>query len=325
MKRMKNDIQANDQVYTSFALESMKLRTNGNGKKYLKFLLSDVTGKIKGYKWDEPEFMYYDMLKEKTIIAVVGNAILFNGSLILNVKEAWPLTKDEYDLSDFAGTVKEGIPYWEAIFDELIEKVQNNQCRRVIDSFFGDRNFKTLFMEAPDGVSDQYGHIGKLLKHTVKITSQAFLMAENYPGRLDRDLLMTGAMLHDIGKIRELYWEVGCSYTAAGKLVGHMGLGLMMLEQQVKGLAGVPEDLTLHLSHMILSHHGEPAWGSPVKPDTPEAVVLHMLHHIDAKLDSLKDSTPRDVLSGDAKIIGSETYKDKYATSKLTIKEETLV
>jgi 3'-5' exoribonuclease len=320
---MKIDIQANAEVNTFFALESMKLKTNGNKKKYLELRLYDYTGKIKGYVWNEPELMFSE-LKEKTIISVIGSACLYNGSLLLNVTDARVAQKYEYDIDDFEEPVEEGISYWEGELNGLVEEIKEANCRRIIDSFLSDKSFKSLFVEAPEKVSIRRGYIGELLKHTVMIMSQGFQLSKDDPERLDRDLLMTGAFLHDIGKIRELYWEVGCAYTDIGKLVGHIGLGLMMLEEKFR-MKDFPEDLALLLKHMILSHHGAPAVGSPVEPAIPEAVVLQMLETTETKLEHLRYSTPEGVWSGYGKCISSEILHGKYTKVPLKSKEDILV
>lgn len=323
MKILKKNIRANDQVTTFFALESMRLRTSRNKNNFLELSFYDRTGKIKGYLWNDPVIMSA-VLREKTIVKVKANAGLYNDSLILNVEKVRQANKDEYDINDFMQVVAGGIPFWRDRLLSLVGLVKEANCRRLIDGFLEDQAFMDLFTTAPGGVSIHHGYAGGLLEHTVTIMGQAVLFAEMHPGLLDQDLLLSGAFLHDIGKTRELFWEIGREYTTEGKLIGHIGIGIMMLDEKLNGIHGFPNDLALLLRHMILSHHGDPAFGSPVRPAVPEAVALHMLDNTDAKLNHLSvhlgNSAPDEAWSGFDKVLNTEIFRGKYAQK--TLKKE---
>ncbi len=282
MKIMKKDIRANDQVTTFFALESMRLKTSRNKNNYLELYFHDQTGKVKGYLWNDPVIMSAT-LKEKTIVKVKANASLYNDSLILNVEKIRQANKEEFDINDFMEVVVGGVPHWLGRLSEVIAEIKESNCKRLIDSFLQDKAFMTLFAEAPGGVSIHHSYVGGLLEHTVMIMTQGLNVAQKHPGLLDQDLLLSGAFLHDIGKTRELFWEIGREYTTEGRLMGHIAIGIMMIEEKLAAMPDFPRDLSLLLRHMVLSH-GSLEFGSPVRPATPEALVLSLLDNTDAKI-----------------------------------------
>lgn len=173
-----------------------------------------------------------------------------------------------------------------------------------------------LFLTSPGGISIHHNYIGGLLEHTVGIMAQATLYADMHPALLDKDLLLTGAFLHDIGKTREIYWEIARERTTEGKLLGHIAIGLSLLEEKLRNLKSFPADLALLLKHLILSHHGTLEWGSPVRPSPAEAIVLHLLDNLDAKVNHLYChlgiSDPEAEWSPYDKVLNTEIYQKKF-------------
>jgi 3'-5' exoribonuclease len=160
--------------------------------------------------------------------------------------------------------------------------VANNHLQRLLRALFGDQEFRRAFERAPAAKAAHHAYVHGLLEHTVSVAGLARLIAGHYP-HLDADLLITGALLHDIGKVEELTLGPPLDYTDAGRLEGHLVLGARMLEARVAKLKGFPPAVAAHLRHMILSHHGTEEFGSPIKPKTPEALALHALDDLDAK------------------------------------------
>jgi len=315
MKIMKKDIRANDQVTTYFALESMRLKTSRNKNNYLELSFYDRTGKIKGYLWNDP-VMASAVLREKTIVKVKANVSLYNDSLLLNVENIRQATKDEYDMDDFMEVVAGGIPHWQGRLIEAVGEIKEANCRRLVERFLQDEAFMATFSEAPGGVSIHHGYVGGLLEHTVMIMEQGLQVAQKQPGLLDQDLLLTGAFLHDIGKTRELFWEIGREYTTEGKLMGHIAIGIMIIEEKLAAMPDFPKDLALLIRHMVLSHHGCLEFGSPVRPATPEALVLSLLDNTDAKINhvynQLANVSPDESWSGFDKVLETSLYQRKY-------------
>ena len=316
MKLMKKDIKPNEQITSFFALESMKLRKSKNQKNFLELVMQDKTGKIKGYLWDNP-VLAAAMLKEKSIIKVKGLTTMINDSLIMNVERARNAEKGEFELQDFLEVVQGGIELWHNKLLASVEQIRDRNCRAVVDLFLQDGAFIELFTTAPGGVSVHHSYVGGLLEHTATIMAQAVQVAEKHPGLMDMDLLLAGAFLHDIGKTRELYWEIAKEYTTEGKLLGHITIGILMLEEKLAGIKDFPPNLALMLKHMILSHHGDLAFGSPVRPAFPEAVTLNLLDNSDAKINHMYGflgySNPEDTWSNFDRILNTELYQKRYA------------
>jgi 3'-5' exoribonuclease len=175
-----------------------------------------------------------------------------------------------------------------------------------------------LFITAPGGISIHHNYVGGLLEHTTNSMELVSLFADRHSALLDKDLILTGTFLHDIGKTREIYWEVAKEYTTEGKLLGHITLGIMMLEEKLATLRGFPEELANRLRHMIVSHHGNLEFGSPVRPATPEALVLHLLEEADAKINHLYchlgNCEPEKEWSNYDRILQTEIYQKRYAS-----------
>jgi 3'-5' exoribonuclease len=316
MKLMKKDIKQNQQVTTFFALESMQIRKSNKAKQnFLLLNLYDKSGKITGYLWNDP-LEAAATLQEKSFVKVKGLTTTVNGSLILNIERIRTAERHEVDLRDFLEVVSGGVDLWHNRLLEQIELINDQNCKRLTREFLNDEGFMELFMTSPGGVSVHHNYIGGLLEHTVGIMSQAALYADRHPALLDKDLLLTGAFLHDIGKTREIYWEIAKEYTAEGKLLGHIAIGLSLLEEKLRNLKGFPADLALLLKHMVLSHHGTLEWGSPVRPSPPEALVLHLLDNLDAKVNHLYChlgvSDPEAEWSPYDKILNTEIYQKKF-------------
>jgi len=328
MKIMIKDLKPNEQVTTYFALESLKLRKSKNQRNFLELILQDRTGKIKGYLWDNP-VITAAVLKEKTVIKIRSITTLLNDSLILAVEKVRQANKNETDIRDFLEVVNGGVELWREKLLEPVDLIREFNCRRLVDSFLNDSGFLELFITSPAGVSVHHNYIGGLLEHTTTIMAQAAQMADRYPSLLDKDLLLTGAFLHDIGKTRELYWELAKEYTTEGKLLGHITIGILLLEEKIAELADFPADLALMLRHMILSHHGEIAFGSLVRPAIPEAIALNILDKSDARINHLCShlsySNPDESWSQFDKILNTQIYQKKYLKSQFKQLEVTQI
>jgi 3'-5' exoribonuclease len=315
MKLMKKDIRPNQHVTTFFALESMQLRKSRKQQPFLVLGLHDRTGKINGYLWNEPVEMA-ERLEEKTIVKVRGVATVANGSLIMNVEKIRRAEKDETDIRDFLEVAPGGITHWHERLLNAIGKIQDGRCRQLIKSFLDDSGFIELFITSPGGLSIHHCYVGGLLEHTVSAMELVSLFSDRHAALIHKDLLLTGAFLHDIGKTRELYWEIAKEYTTEGKLLGHITLGIMMLEEKLSGLKDFPEELSNRLRHMIVSHHGTLEYGSPVRPATPEALVLHLVEAADAKINHLYchmgNSDPGRDWSCYDRTLETEIYQKKY-------------
>jgi len=169
---------------------------------------------------------------------------------------------------------------------ELLRKIESLEIKSLIDRFLSDSSFVHLFKRAPAAKNFHHSTLGGLLEHTLSVCRLALLVAEHYP-ELNRDLLLAGAFLHDIGKVRELGVATSIDYTDEGRLVGHLSLGVSMVDEKLAAMKDFPEEIALRLKHLILSHHGEYEFGSPKKPAFLEAFALHLIDDLDAKMNGL--------------------------------------
>jgi 3'-5' exoribonuclease len=314
MKQMKSDLNPNEQVKTFFALESAEIRKTRDQRFFLVLTLSDKSGQLKGYIWNEPEEKAED-LRGVSYVYVEGKTKMYNGALILTIEEIRVTREEDIVMADFLEVVPGGVDLWMNSLREKIETIEDMNCRLLLDLLFSDQKFLEDFKIAPAAMTVHHNYVGGLMEHSVNTMAHAAYMSDKYPALLDRDLLLTGSLLHDIGKTRELTSGIIRSYTTEGRLLGHIPLGIMILDEKLHLMKRFPEDLGLLLRHMILSHHGSLEFGSPVRPATPEALALHHIENTDAKLNHLfchlKNSDPERVWSSYDKYLASEIYQRK--------------
>ncbi|MCR5515779.1 MAG: HD domain-containing protein [Lachnospira sp.] len=261
-------------------------RTN---KEYGNVILADKTGQIDTKIWDLnsggiQEFEVGDF------VDVSGQISSYNGSLQFKVERIRVANEDEYVISDYVPSSRYDV---EDMFKELlgfVDSVKNEYLKQLLNSFFrNDENFVKAFKNTSAAKTVHHGFTGGLLEHSLSVTRLCDKMAANYD-YLNRDLLISAAMLHDAGKTRELSEFPKNDYTDEGNFLGHIVIGYEMVMDKIKTIEGFPEMLKLEIGHCILSHHGELEYGSPKKPSIAEAIALSMADNIDAKLETLREA-----------------------------------
>lgn len=268
------------------------------GKPYDSLLLQDKTGVLDAKIWDvnsngigEFEAMDY--------IYVVGDVTSFQGSLQLNVKRVRKAGEGEYDPADYLPVSKKDIPQMYRELTSYIGQMKNTYLKSLAESFFLDADFAEKFQFHSAAKSVHHGFVGGLLEHTLNVTRICEFFARLYP-MLNRDLLLTAAMFHDIGKLSELSRFPENDYTDDGQLLGHIVIGAMEVREHIARIPGFPDRLASELIHCILAHHGELEFGSPKKPALAEAVALSFADNSDAKLETMKEAlagTPENSLA----------------------------
>jgi len=261
-------------------------RTN---KEYGNVILADKTGQIDTKIWDLnsggiQEFEVGDF------VDVSGQISSYNGSLQFKVERIRVANEDEYVISDYVPSSRYDV---EDMFKELlgfVDSVKNEYLKQLLNSFFrNDENFVKAFKNTSAAKTVHHGFTGGLLEHSLSVTRLCDKMAANYD-YLNRDLLISAAMLHDAGKTKELSEFPKNDYTDEGNFLGHIVIGYEMVMDKIKTIEGFPEMLKLEIGHCILSHHGELEYGSPKKPSIAEAIALSMADNIDAKLETLREA-----------------------------------
>jgi 3'-5' exoribonuclease len=224
-----------------------------------------------------------DGFEQGDVVAVTGMAELYRGELQLRLERVRAVPPDEASPTDFLPRSQKDLAALERRLAEVVKSVGNPHLQALLTGFFREADFRDRFFAAPGAKSLHHAYIGGLAEHTSEVVELCLKVCEIFP-RLDRDLLLTAAMLHDIGKLEELRWDTAFDYTDVGTLVGHIVLGEQRTREAMDRIEGFPEELKLRLSHILLSHHGTREYGSPVVPMTAEAIALHHAEDLDAKV-----------------------------------------
>ena len=260
-----------------------------NGKNYESLTLQDKTGVIDAKIWD-PNSMGIGEFEELDYVDVTGDVVSFQGDLQLNIRRARKCREGEYDPSDYVPVSDKNIDDMMRAIGRYIDTVQNEYLSRLLKAFFvEDEEFISDFRQSSAAKSVHHGFVGGLAEHTLGVTNLCHFYCRNYP-YLKRDLLIAVALLHDVGKTRELSKFPRNDYTEEGQFLGHIIIGLRMVDEKIAAIPGFPQLLADEVRHCILSHHGELEYGSPKKPALVEALALHFADNTDAKLEIFRES-----------------------------------
>ena len=259
-----------------------------NGKPYDNLILQDKTGTLDGKVWD-PNSQGIADYDEKDFIEVFGDVINYNGNLQLNIRQIRKAEEEEYNPADYMPTTEKSV---DGMYEELtayIRQISNKYLRQVLEFYYiKDEAFIKKFKAHSAAKTVHHGFSGGLLEHTLSVTRMCDYFATSY-SILNRDLLLSSAILHDIGKVKELSDFPDNDYTDEGQLIGHIVIGVEMINDAIRSIPGFPEKLAHELKHCIVAHHGELEYGSPKKPALAEAVALNMADSTDAKLQTLTE------------------------------------
>ncbi len=281
-----NGIKEGQAVDEIFLVKDMGRAETRSGKPYLMLTLMDRTGEIGARLWENAD-KFVGVCEPGNLVQVSGQAQAYRGILQLKIDNVLPVDKKGADIELFLQASKKNIAEMAREITAMAHSIQDVFCRKLLLAFFTDSSFFAEFQQAPAAKSMHHAYLGGLLEHTLAVAKLASQVADSYP-TLNRDLLMTGALLHDIGKTRELSYEsFPFEYTVRGRLVGHLVIGVEMIQDKIKTIPGFPEDLATRLQHLLLSHHGRYEFGSPALPMLSEAFVLNFLDDLDAKLNFL--------------------------------------
>lgn len=276
----------NQNITSSFVVASKQIKPKKNGEPYLALTLADRTGQIEAKMWDGvPEAM--NTFEQDDFIKVRGLLNKYNGRFQLTIHKVRSMEAGEVDYADYLPKTDKNVDELWGTVAGYVQGFQNQHLKALIQAFMDDAEIERAYKNAPAAKTLHHAFIGGLLDHVVSLFRSCDLMSRNYPD-VDRDLLMAGAFLHDIGKIHELTYARSFSYTTSGQLLGHMIIELEMLHSKLAGLPGFPAELKILLEHLIISHHGKYEFGSPKLPMFPEALMLHYLDDLDSKMESMR-------------------------------------
>ncbi|MBO6206616.1 MAG: HD domain-containing protein [Lachnospiraceae bacterium] len=278
------DLAEGNKIQGIYYCKSKVLTETKAGKPYENVILQDKTGILDSKVW-EPYSPAIGEYEAGDYIEVTGDVITYNNALQAKLYRVRKCQEIEYDPADYMPVSKKDI--WE-MYEELLalaDSVQDKNLKALLDSFFRDDKFAGDFRKASAAKTIHHGFIGGLLEHSLSVAKLCSSMCENYP-ILNRDLLITAALLHDVGKLREIAPFPENDYTDEGQLLGHIYMGALMVSEKAAGINGFPDELSRELQHCILAHHGELEYGSPKKPALIEALVLSFADNLDAKVET---------------------------------------
>ena len=260
-------------------LEPFRDRTRGE---FLTLTLTDRTGEILARVWDDAPAVAAAIEREQAV-KVLGEVEEYMGRWQVIAEKIRPAETDEYDLADMFPATERDVDEMLATVRAAAEEIENPHLRALVVCFFEDEEFVARFSRAPAARRVHHAYLGGLLEHTVEVAALCRALLEVYP-QIHRDLLLAGALLHDVGKVAEFEYETDIDYSDEGRLLGHIVMSDRMVSDAIATLPDFPDDLALRLRHMILSHHGRYEWGSPRRPKTLEAVALHHVENLDAQV-----------------------------------------
>ncbi|MCA9061987.1 MAG: HD domain-containing protein [Planctomycetaceae bacterium] len=293
------DLKDGDAVNEIFLLADKQLRANRNANLYLLATLRDSSGVISGLMWNVTEEGLAGVVAGD-MVRVRGKVQCYQGGLQMILTHLDLLTDGTWDPGDFEIRPQSNVGQLLERLKELLGAMTDPQLRILADCFLEDSDLVDALCSAPAGVKAHHAYSGGLLEHIVSMAEVAIRICEVHP-RINADLLLMGVLLHDLGKIRELAWDPGLLYTDEGQLLGHMNIAneilcekLRLAEQRIPG-GEFSAETVLRLKHMILSHHGTLEFGSPRLPMTPEAIALHHIDNLDARLHEFTRAIDEDI------------------------------
>ena len=282
-----NELKEGDNVADIYLCKMKNIAKTKAGKTYYSMILQDKTGVIDTKIWELNHGI--ENFEQMDYVRVDGNVTSFQGSLQLNVRRLRRAKEGEYMPEDYIPCSEKDVNVMFKELSNYVNKTQNIYLRQLLVAIFGDKEFVAKFKAHSAAKRVHHGFMGGLLEHTLSVTKLCDFYCTMYP-ILNRDLLITAALCHDIGKIHELSPFPENDYTDGGQLIGHIVMGTMMIHEKIKNIKGFPDKLARELEHCILAHHGELEYGSPKKPAIVEALALNFADNTDAKMESFREA-----------------------------------
>ncbi|HXY78107.1 MAG TPA: OB-fold nucleic acid binding domain-containing protein [Candidatus Acidoferrales bacterium] len=282
----------NKVITSSFVVVAKQIKPKKTGEPYLALTLGDRSGQIEAKMWDNVDDVL-EAFEQDDFLKVKGLINKYKNRFQLTIHKLRKLGESEIDFADYLPkTTKDVDQLWQTLAN-FVATFQNPHLKSLVQAFMADPEIAAAYRDAPAAKTLHHAYIGGLLDHVVSLFRSCDLICKNYP-QINRDLLLTGAFLHDIGKIHELTYNRSFSYTNRGQLLGHMIIELEMLHDKLVLVPGFSDELKTLVEHLIISHHGEYEFGSPKLPMFPEALVLHYLDDLDSKMEAMRSHFERE-------------------------------
>jgi 3'-5' exoribonuclease len=282
-----SDLAADQAVVSYFVVFSKEVRSAAaSGNSWLQLELGDRTGIVEGKMWRDYEKSAATFDRDD-VVKVQGKVKLYRGKLEISVEKIRPAEPAEYSLEDLVPHTPENVERLWVRLNEYVAGVANPWLKRLLEEILGDLQVSERLKRAPAAKAMHHAYVGGLLEHIVSLCGLCLAMVEHYPGT-DGDLLVTAAVLHDIGKLDELSYDRAVAYTTPGQLLGHILIGYEMVSLRMDAIEGFPAPLKMLVQHLLASHHGKYEFGSPKLPQFREAVLFNYLDEIDSRMNAIE-------------------------------------
>ncbi len=308
-----SNVKDGDRIEDIFLVKVKQQLFRKDGNPYLMLKVCDKTGTVDGKVWDNVEEMT-GRFSGDDFIMIKGVMSSYQGTKEINIKAVERVGDGMVDLKDFVPVSDYDFDVLEKQLYTVIASLKNPFLKKLLTLFYEDREFMELFRIAPAAKDIHHAFLGGLLEHSLEIVDLCRDIKNHYK-EIDLDLLITGAILHDVGKVRELKYRRSLDYTDEGRLVGHIMIGVEMVDEKIRIIADFPARLAMLIRHLIVSHQGTYEWGSPKAPQTLEALILHNMDDLSAKVNIFRKAMQADSGEGDFtsfnKPLGRYLYKNR--------------
>lgn len=287
-----SDLAAEQTILSFFLVNDKEVRNTRAGKSYLRLELGDRSGAIEAVMWDHVETAAKD-ISRGDVVKVNARVESYRNKLQLTLQQLRPAKPEEFDLADFLPHTKEDVGKLWAQLLEYANSIADPWLKKLVNAILRDPAIAARYKRAPAAKVMHHAYLGGLLEHVVGLCGLAKLVAEHYP-ELNADLLMTVAILHDVGKLEELCYDPAIGYTTEGQLLGHIVMELETVSKAMDSMEGFPAHLKTVVQHLLISHHGQYEFGSPKLPMIREALVFHYLDDMDSKMAAVRAALAAD-------------------------------
>jgi 3'-5' exoribonuclease len=284
--------QENKVITSQFVVVSKQIKAKKNGEPYLALTLGDRSGSVDAKMWDNVE-EFLNAFEQDDFVKIKGLINKYNNRWQMTIHKIRKMGDGEVDFSDYLPKTTKDIDQLWAKLGEFVDSIEQPHLQQLLKLFMADEEISKAYRDAPAAKTLHHAYIGGLLDHVVSLFTSCDLVVRNYP-MVNRDILLTGAFLHDIGKIHELTYARSFGYSTEGQLLGHMIIELEMLHKKLAQIPEFPAELKILVEHLIISHHGQYDFGSPKLPMFPEALMLHYMDDLDSKMEAMRAQFERE-------------------------------
>ena len=284
-----SELQSGTRIVAVYLLQNLQVRNKKDGGSFATMMLRDATGRVPAVMWDGFDGLTTGQIRENDFVEISGEVLTYNGQLQIKAGRIRKVRDEDVDESHFLPVSPVPVADMERDLADLIAQITDPDLSRLVKDIFSNEELMSRFRRAPSAVSMHQAYLGGLLEHTLCVVKNALKIADNYP-QANRSLLIAAGLLHDLGKTMEFVYDKKIAYSDVGRLLGHISMGNALVEVQCSKIPGFPLAKKVLVQHIILSHHGMLEFGSPKRPKTLEAIILHHADLIDAQISNYQEA-----------------------------------